>query len=179
MWAFLDGWVGLVQSNSGKPEMVGLYTAMAVGALDAGHPGHPWLHEHFEQAVDALARALNRGKEQGAVAADAPTRQLARAIVAMSDGILIQWLCARADAHAGATAVGPTPEHGGVPLDMAEQTRLLIDMIKVRWTAPGASDPTISSAPPRAPDRISPASSRRPRQAAPHARGRDECTCVH
>ena len=73
VWAFLDGWVALVESNAGKPGMVGLYTAMAVGALDAGHPGHPWLHDHFEQAVEALAGALERGKQQGAVAPDAPS----------------------------------------------------------------------------------------------------------
>ncbi|MFH5824756.1 TetR/AcrR family transcriptional regulator [Georgenia sp. AZ-5] len=137
VWAFLDLWVDLVERNAGKPGMVGLYTAMAIGGVDADHPAHPWLHHHFLRAIDQTAEHFERGKVGGVVAPDAPSRELARTLVALSDGIQLQWLCARADAAAAGEGYGgTTPVHGETPLDMAAQMRLLVDLIKARWAAP-------------------------------------------
>src|SRR3954447_8994467 len=130
VWALFEVWVAQLARNADRPGMVGLYTAMTPGALDAGHPAHPWLHGHLDQEIDRLTAAFEQGKEQGTVSPDAPSRPLARTIIALSDGIQVQWLCARADAAASGRAAGPTPDHGGEPLDMAAQMRLLLEMIR-------------------------------------------------
>lgn len=135
-WAYLDRWVGLVDANASTPEMVRLYSAMAVDGVEADRPAHRWLHQHFERAVEATTDAFERGKAAGVVHPDAPSRDLARTIVAVSDGIQLQWLCARADAAAAHQAVTATPDHSGVVLDMAAQMRLVVDMIETRWRTP-------------------------------------------
>ncbi len=140
VWALFDIWVAQVEGNADKPGMVGLYTAMTVGAIDGTHPAHPWLHGHLTFTVDGVTDALERGKEVGTVAADAPSRQLARTVVALSDGIQVQWLCARADAEAAGETPDRTPVHGGEPVDMAAQMRLLLGLIRSRWEVRPAAD---------------------------------------
>jgi AcrR family transcriptional regulator len=140
VWALFEMWIAQSDRNADRPGMVGLYTAMTSGALDPGHPAHPWLHAHLEEEIDRLTAAFERGKKEGAVSLDAPSRRLARTIIALSDGIQVQWLCARADAEASGRTAGPTPDHGGEPLDMAAQLRLLLEMIRSQW-AVGGPDP--------------------------------------
>lgn len=137
VWSFLDQFALLVERNAERPGMVGLYTAMAISGVDPEHPAHPWLHDHFLQAVGWIAEMFENGKASGVVAPDAPAHELARTIVAVSDGIQIQWLCARADTVAsGDGDAGTTPLHAEVPLDMTTQMRLVIDMMKARWALP-------------------------------------------
>ncbi|WP_402463372.1 TetR/AcrR family transcriptional regulator [Isoptericola aurantiacus] len=133
VWAYLHQWVGLMAANARTPEMVRLYSAMAVDGVEADHPAHPWLHQHFLRTVQATAEAFERGKAAGVVHPDAPSRELARTVVAVSDGVQLQWLCARADAAAAGEEVTATPEHAGVPLDMAAQMRVVVELIEARW----------------------------------------------
>jgi len=136
VWSFLDRWVALVEHNAQLPGMVGLYTAMAVSGVDAGHPAHPWLHNHFLRTVGQTAELFENGKAAGVVAPDAPAHELARTIVAVSDGIQIQWLCALADTVASGGEAGAKPLHAEKPFDMVTQMRLVIDMVKARWALP-------------------------------------------
>lgn len=136
VWAYLDTWVDLARDNTRAPEMVRLYSAMAVDGVEADHPAHRWLHQHFARAVDATADAFEQGKAAGTVHPDAPSHELARTVVALSDGMQLQWLCARADAAADGREVTATPDHTGVPLDLAAQMRLVVDLIAARWRRP-------------------------------------------
>lgn len=121
VWTFLDRFAEVIDNNASRPGMVGLYTAMTMGALDRDHPAHPWLHQHLTRSVDYLAEQFERGKAQGSVDPEAPSYELARTVVSCADGIQLQWLCARAD------AVGDNelqPVHGEAPLDMARPSPL-------------------------------------------------------
>lgn len=137
LWECLDGWVALMERNSATPGMVGLYTAMTSSGIDYGNPVHPWLHEHFVLSVRDLQEWFERAKDEGDVLPDTPSCELARAIVALSDGIQAQWLCARADAAATGRPGhgGQAPDHDGHPVDMAAQMRTLVTMIKQCWAA--------------------------------------------
>lgn len=133
VWSFLDWWVDLMERNARTPDMVGLYAVMAASGADPDNPAHQWLHRHLLLGVGHIAEKFDQGKEAGVVAAEAPSHELARTVVALSDGIQVQWLCDRADAAAaGAGDAGASP-HGETPLDMAAHMRLLVDMIKARW----------------------------------------------
>lgn len=132
-WALIEAFLAVVERNRNTPAAVGLYLAMAVEGVQADNPARRWLHRHFHSAVETLATALERGKQEGSVHPEAPSLELARTLVAAADGIQLQWLCSRADEADGAS------EHPG--LDMTSQLRLLIDLIRQRWELPDA-DPS-------------------------------------
>ena len=104
----LDAWVEMA-----------LYTAMSAAVIDADHQAHPWFRQHLMSAIAYLVDALERGKATGEVRADAPSEQIARKLVALSDGLQVQWLCARVD--------------GGGDVDMRGVTAGVVADVKNRW----------------------------------------------
>ena len=115
----LDAWVEMVAHNQRHPDGVALYTAMSASVIDADHQAHPWFRQHLMSAIAYLVDALERGKATGEVRADAPSEQIARKLVALSDGLQIQWLCARVD--------------GGGDVDMRGVTAGVVADVKDRW----------------------------------------------
>ena len=115
----LDAWVEMVAHNQRHPDGVALYTAMSAAVIDSDHQAHPWFRQHLMSAIAYLVDALERGKATGEVRADAPSEQIARKLVALSDGLQIQWLCARVD--------------GGGDVDMRGVTAGVVADVKDRW----------------------------------------------
>ncbi|WP_448756672.1 TetR/AcrR family transcriptional regulator [Actinomyces sp.] len=115
----LDAWVEMVAHNQRHPDGVALYTAMSAAVIDADHQAHPWFRQHLMGAIAYLVDAFERGKATGEVRADAPSEQIARKLVALSDGLQIQWLCARVD--------------GGGDVDMRGVTAGVVADVKDRW----------------------------------------------
>lgn len=116
---FVEGWLRLVERNETTPELVALYASMSMGALDAHHPAHVWIREHWDATVAGVVRVLEEGKAAGLVRPEAPSTTLARLVVAAADGLQLQWLGARAD--------------GRLDAGMAAETRELLDLIAARW----------------------------------------------
>ena len=117
--AALDAWADMVAHNQGNPDGVALYTAMSAAVIDAEHHAHPWFSQHLLSAINYLVDAFECGKRSGEVREDAPSEQIARKLVALSDGLQVQWLCSRAD--------------GGRELDMHEVTAGVVADVKERW----------------------------------------------
>ena len=117
--AALDAWVEMVAHNQRHPDGVALYTAMSAAVIDASHQAHPWFRQHLMATIEYLVGALERGKAAGEVLPDAPSEQIARKLVALSDGLQVQWLCSRAD--------------GGHAVDMLAVTAGVVSDIKDRW----------------------------------------------
>ena len=115
----LDAWVEMVAHNQRHPDGVALYTAMSAAVIDSDHQAHPWFRQHLMSAIAYLVDALERGKVTGEVRADAPSEQIARKLVALSDGLQVQWLCARVD--------------GGGDVDMRGVTDGVVADVKDRW----------------------------------------------
>ena len=115
----LAAWVEMVAHNQRHPDGVALYTAMSAAVIDADHQAHPWFRQHLMSAIAYLVDALERGKVTGEVRADAPSEQIARKLVALSDGLQVQWLCARVD--------------GGGDVDMRGVTAGVVADVKDRW----------------------------------------------
>jgi hypothetical protein len=117
--AALDAWVEMVAHNQRHPDGVALYTAMSAAVIDADHQAHPWFREHLLGAISYLVDALERGKAMGEVRPGAPSEKIARKLVALSDGLQVQWLCSRAD--------------GGKDVDMREVMAGMVADVKDRW----------------------------------------------
>lgn len=126
----LEAFCALVASNVEEIEGTALFTAMTGAVVTADHPAHAWFADHLRQAVTVLARAFEHGKAEGALRPDAPSWELARALVALSDGLQVQMLCARADRRAqeakpGSEAAGGAPagaEGAATPLSPGSGT---------------------------------------------------------
>ena len=98
--------------------------------LDAEHPAHRWFAGHLTDSVTMIEAALERGKKAGTVRPQAPSRVIARSVVALSDGLQIQRLCSTTSGSAAGECLSTT---------MVSEIRLLIDGLKARWRIdPGA-----------------------------------------
>ena len=108
----------MVAHNQRHPDGVALYTAMSAAVIDSKHQAHPWFREHLIGAISYLVEAFEHGKTTGEVREDAPSEQIARRLVAISDGLQVQWLCSRAD---GGRTLNMHEVMAGVAVDMKER----------------------------------------------------------
>ncbi len=95
-FAVLDRLRAVVVANTGRPTLVRLFT-MVLGEADdparrGDNPGHQWLAEHHEQAWQDVVEAVEAGVAAGVVRADAPADTIARLVIAVMDGLQVQWL---------------------------------------------------------------------------------------
>lgn len=127
-WELLDAFVELVEYNTHQRDLVAIYTATAAAVLDADHPAHAWMARHLASTIAMFEVALERGKRDGTVHPDAPSRLIARTLTALSDGLQIQWLCSTTSGGAGGAPVAT---------GMVEEVRLMVDALKAQWRLPG------------------------------------------
>lgn len=129
-WELLDAFTVLVEHNAENRDLVAIYTATAISVLDAEHPAHRWFAGHLTDSVTMIEAALERGKKAGTVRPQAPSRVIARSVVALSDGLQIQRLCSTTSGSAAGECLSTT---------MVSEIRFLIDGLKARWRIdPGA-----------------------------------------
>ncbi len=86
--------VELAGHNSGIPDLVGLFAVLSAEASDPTHPAHDYFVERYERARASMAEALRRAHAAGLLAAHLDIDREARALVALMDGLQIQWLLA-------------------------------------------------------------------------------------
>lgn len=91
-WHAFDALVDLARQNMQRRQLVLLYTSMVGEAVTAEHPAHDWMRNHYDCALDVLLRDLRNGQRSGHVRADAPAETIARSVVALMDGLQVQWL---------------------------------------------------------------------------------------
>jgi AcrR family transcriptional regulator len=82
----------LCRRNAGKPEMVRLFTVLAAESVDPEHPAHTWFVARYRRIREILVEALQQEQREGRLADDADLEELAVEIVAMFDGLQLQWL---------------------------------------------------------------------------------------
>jgi AcrR family transcriptional regulator len=92
----------LVRRNAGQPEIVRLFTVLQAESLAPRHPAHDYFRARQEDTISALA-ALAEGRV-------AEPETLARQVMALMDGLQIQWLRdpSRIDLVATWAAAAPT-----------------------------------------------------------------------
>jgi AcrR family transcriptional regulator len=87
-----DVLVELCRQNADRPGIVRLFTILAAESVDEDHPAHGWFFDRYSerrrQVVAALTAEQRDGRVDPALDADATASQ----ILAMFDGLQIQWL---------------------------------------------------------------------------------------
>jgi AcrR family transcriptional regulator len=147
IWTRLQTLVNLARMNSTRYGMVRLYSTLSGEAIDADHPAHPWLHGHLSTIVADIADGFEVGKKLGTVRPEAPSVSIARSLVAVMDGLQIQWLAAHDHPFTA-------PDAGGSDLitdddlamtDMGDDVKVFVDGLRRLWQLP---DPGPSPTPP-------------------------------
>ena len=136
VWNQLDSLVELSRTNSERPGMVKLYTTVSGEAIDADHPAHGWLRDHLGAAIEELYDAFEAGKVLGIVRPDAPSASLARSVIALLDGLQIQWLAARGRAD-GSSAEAPAARTIDID-EMSRDVKVFVDGLRALWQLPAA-----------------------------------------
>lgn len=87
---FLKHLVHTVHENTGRPGIVQTYTVLAGESVTEGHPAQQFFEGRLEGLRNMVAEAVRL--EVGPGPKDADVRRTAAAIVAVMDGLQVQWL---------------------------------------------------------------------------------------
>jgi AcrR family transcriptional regulator len=90
--ALLKALGSLVEHNAVVPERVRLFSALTAESLSNDHPGHDYFVQRYRKVREHLVRSLQLGQQEGRIRADIDLERLVHVIVAVMDGLQIQWL---------------------------------------------------------------------------------------
>ncbi|MFE4833674.1 TetR/AcrR family transcriptional regulator [Arthrobacter sp. NPDC056691] len=75
-----------------EPGLIELFVLVSAEAADPATPAHQLYGKWYERAVDETAQVLARGVESGYFRPDTDAQAVAREIIAVSDGLQLQWV---------------------------------------------------------------------------------------
>ena len=90
--AALDRLVELVQHNTMVPGLVQAYTVLMGESVGEDHPARDWFRDRYPRRRANIAAAIRAGIDTGEVRSDADCDALAAQIIAMMDGLQVQWV---------------------------------------------------------------------------------------
>ncbi|MDN4474744.1 TetR/AcrR family transcriptional regulator [Demequina sp. SYSU T00192] len=84
--------VDLVRDNVNEPGMIQLYTLLAAEGTAADHPAHAYFSGRYAWLVEQSHLSLLALRDQGLLRAGVEPGHAARSLVALLDGLQLQWL---------------------------------------------------------------------------------------
>ena len=90
--ATLDRLAELVQHNTMVPGLVQAYTVLMGESVSEDHPARQWFRDRYPRRRANLAAALRAGVESGEIRNGVDCDALAAEIIAMMDGLQVQWV---------------------------------------------------------------------------------------
>jgi AcrR family transcriptional regulator len=88
----LDVVLELCRQNEERPGIVRLFTILAAESVDDDHPAHAWFLARYGDRRSVLVDRLANAQREGTVDADLDPDAVASQILAMFDGLQLQWL---------------------------------------------------------------------------------------
>ncbi|WP_460945853.1 TetR/AcrR family transcriptional regulator [Okibacterium endophyticum] len=88
----LDNWVEVVRHNATIPGIIHLYTAFAAEAADPTHPSHDFFQQRFSRLRTRVTDAIRHGQQTGRFDPSLNPDTTATKLIAVSDGLQLQWL---------------------------------------------------------------------------------------
>ncbi|MBN0039194.1 TetR/AcrR family transcriptional regulator [Cellulosimicrobium cellulans] len=114
---YFDALVHLVERNALRRNIVELFTALAAEATSPEHPAHEYFVRRYEWAVARTGEQLARRARAGGLRDGVDPQVAARQIVALMDGLQVQWLL---------SLDRPRPERVDMPADLRAYLRLIL-----------------------------------------------------
>jgi AcrR family transcriptional regulator len=93
--AALHALEGLVEHNTGTPDLVQLFTVLVGEAVATDHPAHEFFVERYGHLRQGTARTLQQAQLTGAFRSDVDMETVAALVIAVMDGLQVQWLLDR------------------------------------------------------------------------------------
>ena len=90
--AYLDHLVDTVARNVARPGITQLYAVLSAESVTDGHPAQQWFRDRYVGLRALVERALEEALDRGEVPVGTDVEQAAAAIVAVMDGLQVQWL---------------------------------------------------------------------------------------
>ncbi|WP_426517651.1 TetR/AcrR family transcriptional regulator [Diaminobutyricibacter sp. McL0618] len=91
----IRGWVALMDYNATVPGLVELHCTLSAEATAVEHPAHQYFVDRYVFVVSRMKHAFERMRDAGQLVAGTDPEGAARAMVALSDGLQVQWLLDR------------------------------------------------------------------------------------
>ncbi|MGW1563133.1 TetR family transcriptional regulator C-terminal domain-containing protein [Streptomyces sp. NPDC002144] len=79
--------------------MLRLLALVAAESHAPDHPAHQWFRDRYERVVAGVANAIRRDQDMGRISNSRDHHQIAQSLVALWDGLQLQWLAHRSPAR--------------------------------------------------------------------------------
>ena len=109
---FLRGMVRAAEHNATTPELVELHVIVSAEGTSEEHPLRDYFVRRYASVVDLTRRAFERAATEGQVQPGVDCASAARTLVALMDGLQIQWLL--------------DPDHVGMAADLRRYLQPLL-----------------------------------------------------
>lgn len=86
------GYLQVIRHNSEVPGLVQLFSRMSVDAADPDHPAHAFFLARGAELRAEFTREIEQQQRTGAVTDRIPPETLARTLLAVADGLQLQWM---------------------------------------------------------------------------------------
>lgn len=86
--------VAVVEHNATQPRIVNLFSVLSAEAGDPDHPAHPYFTERYDRLRSELRHGLRLLDAEGALTPGTDPAALATEIIALMDGLQVQWVLA-------------------------------------------------------------------------------------
>ncbi len=90
----LSDLVTVAEHNCSVPTIVNLFAVLSAEAGDPSHPAHDYFVRRYDSTRTRLQQALERARDRGLVAPGVDPGSFAVEVVALMDGLQVQWLLA-------------------------------------------------------------------------------------
>jgi AcrR family transcriptional regulator len=92
---FVQGWFNLVDFNISHPGIVELYCIVSAEATAEDHPAHEFFKRRYEYVIGISTNLISDLEKNGYLRSDLEPSDVARSLIALSDGLQVQWLLDR------------------------------------------------------------------------------------
>ena len=94
---FFEALARVAERNVSRPGIVELFASLSAEATAPDHPAHDYFRRRYADLLRRLTVELERRDETGTLRAGLVPVDAARTVVALMDGLQVQWLLERAD----------------------------------------------------------------------------------
>lgn len=89
---FFEALVRIVERNQVRRPLVELFAGLSTEATTPDHPAHEYFRRRYERLVEQSTEVLEDRAARGGLAPGVAPAQAARSIIALMDGLQVQWL---------------------------------------------------------------------------------------
>lgn len=89
---FIKSWLAMIEFNMSDPGNVELYCIISAEATAISHPAHDYFQTRYETITNFAVEAFTALSELGYLNKGQDPRILAQTLVALADGLQVQWL---------------------------------------------------------------------------------------